>query len=151
MTAPALVRRNVAEKGSASAAPRHTWREDLIGWSFAAPFVILFGIFLALPILAAFLMSFTSFGIRDIQNPIGASFVGLDNYARLLSDAKFWKSLGNTAYFVVVGVPLTLALGLSLPTRSAAVSRGSGRPSALAITCQSSRASSPSPSSGGSS
>jgi multiple sugar transport system permease protein len=121
MTAPALVRRNVAEKGSASAAPRHTWREDLIGWSFAAPFVILFGIFLALPILAAFLMSFTSFGIRDIQNPIGASFVGLDNYAKLLSDAKFWKSLGNTAYFVVVGVPLTLALGLVIAN---ALSRG---------------------------
>ena len=121
MTAPALVRRNVAEKGSALAAPRHTWREDLIGWSFAAPFVILFGIFLALPILAAFLMSFTSFGIRDIQNPIGASFVGLDNYAKLLSDAKFWKSLGNTAYFVVVGVPLTLALGLVIAN---ALSRG---------------------------
>ena len=121
MTAPALVRRNVAEQGSASAAPRHTWREDLIGWSFAAPFVILFGIFLALPILAAFLMSFTSFGIRDIQNPIGASFVGLDNYAKLLSDAKFWKSLGNTAYFVVVGVPLTLGLGLVIAN---ALSRG---------------------------
>jgi len=54
MTAPALVRRNVAARGAAPATPRSTWRQDLIGWSFAAPFVILFGIFLALPILAAF-------------------------------------------------------------------------------------------------
>jgi multiple sugar transport system permease protein len=121
MTAPALVRRNVAEQGAASAAPRHTWRQDLIGWSFAAPFVILFGIFLALPILSAFILSFTSFGLRDLQNPIGASFVGLDNYTALLSDAKFWKSLGNTVYFVVVGVPLTLALGLVIAN---ALSRG---------------------------
>jgi multiple sugar transport system permease protein len=120
MTAPALVRRNVAG-GSASVAPRQGWRQDLIGWSFALPFVILFGVFLALPILAAFLFSFTSFGLRDITNPIGASVVGVDNYARLLSDAKFWKSLGNTVYFVVVGVPLTLALGLVIAN---ALSRG---------------------------
>jgi multiple sugar transport system permease protein len=121
MTAPALVRRDVAGRGSAPVAPRHGWRQDLVGWSFAAPFVILFGIFLALPILAALLFSFTSFGLRDITNPIGASVVGVDNYARLLSDAKFWKSLGNTAYFVLVGVPLTLILGLVIAN---ALSRG---------------------------
>jgi multiple sugar transport system permease protein len=120
MTAPALVRRETT-RGAAPVAPRHGWRQDLIGWSFAAPFVILFGVFLALPILAAFLFSFTSFGLRDITNPIGASVVGVDNYARLLSDAKFWKSLGNTVYFVVVGVPLTLALGLLIAN---ALSRG---------------------------
>jgi multiple sugar transport system permease protein len=121
MTAPALVRKDVAGRGSAPVAPRHGWRQDLVGWSFAAPFVILFGIFLALPILAALLFSFTSFGLRDITNPIGASVVGVDNYARLLSDAKFWKSLGNTAYFVLVGVPLTLILGLVIAN---ALSRG---------------------------
>jgi multiple sugar transport system permease protein len=121
MTAPALVRRDVAGRGAAPVAPRHGWRQDLVGWSFAAPFVILFGIFLALPILAALLFSFTSFGLRDITNPIGASVVGVDNYAKLLNDPKFWKSLGNTAYFVVVGVPLTLALGLVIAN---ALSRG---------------------------
>ena len=120
MTAPALVRRNVT-RGAARVAPRHGWRQDLIGWSFALPFVVLFGVFLALPILAAFIFSFTSFGLRDITNPIGASVVGVDNYARLLNDPKFWKSLGNTAYFVVVGVPLTLALGLVIAN---ALSRG---------------------------
>jgi multiple sugar transport system permease protein len=121
MTAPALVRRNVAGAGSTPVAPRHSWRQDLIGWSFAAPFVILFGIFLALPIVAAFLLSFTSFGLRDLQNPIGTSVVGVKNYVDLFGDPKFWKSLGNTAYFVVVGVPLTLALGLVIAN---ALSRG---------------------------
>jgi ABC-type sugar transport system permease subunit len=119
VTAPALVRRNVA--GVTPVASRHGWRQDLVGWSFAAPFVILFGTFLALPILAALLMSFTNFGLRDLQNPIGTTAVGLQNYLDLLSDAKFWKSLGNTVYFVVVGVPLTLGLGLLIAN---ALSRG---------------------------
>jgi multiple sugar transport system permease protein len=119
VTAPALVRSNVA--GRAPVGPRRGWRQDLVGWSFAAPFVILFGIFLALPIIAAFALSFTSFGLRDLDNPIGTSVVGIKNYTDLLSDPKFWKSLGNTIYFVVVGVPLTLALGLVIAN---ALSRG---------------------------
>ena len=121
MTAPALVQRDVAGRRAAPVAPRHGWRQDLIGWSFAAPFVILFGIFLALPILAALAMSFTSFGLRDLENPIGTSVVGVQNYVDLFADPKFWKSLGNTIYFVIVGVPATLALGLVIAN---ALSRG---------------------------
>ena len=122
MTAPALVRRgDVTGRKTAPVVPRHGWRQDLTGWAFAAPFVILFGIFLALPILAAFVMSFTSFGLEDLANPSGTSFVGLQNYAELFNDPKFWQSLGNTVYFVVVGVPLTLILGLAIAN---AVSRG---------------------------
>jgi multiple sugar transport system permease protein len=121
MTAPAIVRRDANGAGSAPVAPGHGWRQDLTGWAFAAPFVILFGIFLALPILAALVLSFTSFGLADLQNPIGTSVVGFQNYLDLLSDPKFWKSLGNTVYFVVVGVPATLAIGLLI---ASALSRG---------------------------
>jgi multiple sugar transport system permease protein len=111
VTVPALAqRRTTAEATSVASARR--WREDLTGWAFAAPFVILFGVFLAFPILASFILSFTSFGLRDLANPIGATFVGLKNYIDLLGDPKFWTSLLNTFFFVVVGVPLTLALGL---------------------------------------
>ncbi len=121
MTAPALVRRTVPEKRAAPVAPRHGWRQDLVGWSFALPFVLLFGVFLALPIIAALVLSFTSFGLRDLQNPIGTTFVGVQNYADLFGDPKFWKSLINTFYFVGVGVPLTLILGLVVAN---ALSRG---------------------------
>ena len=89
MTAPALSRRNVADTGTRPVSTRRGWRQDLTGWAFAAPFVILFGVFMALPILISFALSFTSFGLRDLQNPIGATFVGADNYAALLSDPKF--------------------------------------------------------------
>src|ERR671925_1648956 len=99
MTVPALAqRRGVREAGTAPSV--HRWRQDLIGWAFAAPFVILFGVFLAFPILAAFALSFTGFGLRDLSNPIGTTFVGLDNYANVIADTRFWSSLLNTAYFV---------------------------------------------------
>jgi multiple sugar transport system permease protein len=111
MTVPALAQRRTTADASSAAAARR-WREDLTGWAFAAPFVILFGIFLALPILASFVLSFTDFGLRDLANPLGTSVVGLKNYLDLFSDRTFWTSLFNTFYFVIVGVPVTLALGL---------------------------------------
>ncbi len=122
MTVPALAQRRQAE--AAPAASRRSWRDDLTGWAFAAPFMILFLVFLAFPIVASFALSFTSFGLRDLQNPTGTSVVGLKNYTDLLSDQKFWSALFNTSYFVVVGVPLTLAIGLLIAT---ALSRGVDR------------------------
>ena len=119
MTVPALAQRRAA--AAAPSASRRPWRDDLIGWAFAAPFVILFGVFLAFPILASFLLSFTSFGLRDIANPVGTSVIGLKNYVDLFADPKFWKALFNTFYFVVVGVPVTLVIGLLIAT---ALSRG---------------------------
>ena len=122
MTVPALSQRRTAE--AAPPASGRSWRDDLTGWAFAAPFVILFVIFLAFPILASFFLSFTSFGLRDLANPVGASVVGIQNYIDLLSDEKFWKALFNTVYFVVVGVPLTLVIGLLIAT---ALNRGVSR------------------------
>lgn len=102
-----------SEPGPARRAPaRATFRRTLIGWSFALPFVIVFAVFMAGPILASFVLSFTSFGLRDLRDPLGADFVGLDNYAALFSDSKFLRASANTIYFVLVGVPLTLAAGL---------------------------------------
>lgn len=91
-------------------------KPHLIGWAFASPFVIVFGLFLAIPIVASFVLSFTGFGLADLRNPIGTSFIGLDNYAALAQDRKFLAALGNTAYFVLAGVPLTLVLALLLAT-----------------------------------
>ena len=89
-----------------------TLRRDLTGWAFALPFVLVFAIFLLGPVIASMVLSFTNFGLRDLRNPLGVSFTGLSNYAALLADGRFWTSLFNTAYFVVIGVPLTLVLGL---------------------------------------
>ena len=87
-------------------------QQELTGWGFALPFVLVFTLFLAGPIAASLVMSFTDFGLRDLRNPLGTDFVGLANYQALLEDPKFRKAIFNTAYFVIVGVPLTLVLGL---------------------------------------
>ena len=89
-----------------------TWKRDLTGWAFAFPFVAIFAVFLAGPVLASLVLAFTDFGLRDLRNPLGVDFVGLDNFVALFADARFWTALGNTVFFVVVGVPLTLILGL---------------------------------------
>ena len=91
-----------------------TLRENLTGWAFALPFVLIFAIFLLGPIAATLVMSFTDFGLRDLRNPLGTNFVGLDNYAALVNDKKFISAILNTAYFVIVGVPLTLVAGLGI-------------------------------------
>jgi multiple sugar transport system permease protein len=86
--------------------------QNLAGWLFSTPFLAVFGTFMAVPVLATLAMSFTSFGLRDVTDPFGAEFVGLENYTRLFEDEKFRTALFNTAYFVVVGVPLTVGTGL---------------------------------------
>ncbi|MFI6479811.1 carbohydrate ABC transporter permease [Nonomuraea sp. NPDC050663] len=74
-----------------------------------------FLVFKAYPILAAAYISLTT-GAGAAR-----SFVGLDNYARLVDDPLFWTSLWNTALILVVQVPimlllaLVLALGLNSP------------------------------------
>jgi len=103
-----------AGAGLGSPMSRRRLREQLIGWGFALPFVLVFTLFMAGPILASLVMSFTDFGLRDLRNPLGTDFVGLANYQALLDDPKFRKAMINTAYFVVVGVPLTLFLGLAV-------------------------------------
>ena len=90
------------------------FRQNLTGWAFALPFFLIFLTFMAGPIVASALLSLTDFGLRDLRNPLGTNVVGLQNYLDLLGDAKFQASLVNTAYFVVIGVPLTLALGMAI-------------------------------------
>jgi multiple sugar transport system permease protein len=91
---------------------RQAWKQALIGWSFALPFVALFGVFMAGPILVSFATSFTDLRLTDIRHPFGVNFVGLDNYADVFGDPKFRKAARNTAVFVIVGQPLTISLGL---------------------------------------
>lgn len=115
--APGSIRR-----GRGSSRPR--LRAALTGWGFSAPFVLLFAVFLLVPILASFVLSFTSFGIGNIQDWTSAEWVGLENYSELFRDELFVKSVRNTAYFVVVGVPLTVISSLLLAT---ALNQGIGR------------------------
>lgn len=89
-------------------------RQALVAWGFALPFVLFFGIFMCVPIVSSFAMSFTDFKATDIQTPFAVGFVGLDQYVSLFAEPQFLKSLGVTFAFVIVGIPLTMAVALLL-------------------------------------
>jgi multiple sugar transport system permease protein len=82
------------------------------GWLFAAPALTVIGLFFGLPVVAALALSLTDFDIYALADPDNLRFVGLGNYVGLLQNPLFWKSLGNTLYFVIVGVPLSVAMSL---------------------------------------
>lgn len=109
-TAPAPVRPTRVPRPGRPAARR---RRALTGWAFAAPFTVLFGLFMALPVVASLVMSLTDLRSTDLRTPLSVDFVGLENYARLLSDDLFRRAALNTGLFVLVGVPLTMVLGLA--------------------------------------
>jgi multiple sugar transport system permease protein len=69
-------------------------------------------LFFALPVLAALALSFTDFDLYALADLGNLRFVGLENYASVLATPLFWKALANTFYFVLVGVPLSIALSL---------------------------------------
>ena len=84
-------------------------RRAVTGWGFALPFAVLFAVFMAVPVLASLVMSFTDIRSTDLRDPLAVDFVGLDNYLRLFDDELFVRAATNTAVFVVLGVPLTMA------------------------------------------
>ena len=76
-----------------------------IGMLFLLPWTIGFLVFTLYPMVASFIYSFS---IYHPKAPL--ELVGFQNYADLLKDDLFWKSLYNTLFMVAIGVPLTLLM-----------------------------------------
>ncbi len=87
--------------------------ESRAGWAFVTPALLLIGVFFAIPVAGAFLLSFTDFDIYSIGDFGSTRFVGLKNYQDLFASPLFWTALRNTTYFVVVGGPLSAAASLA--------------------------------------
>ncbi|MEO7131119.1 MAG: sugar ABC transporter permease [Dermatophilaceae bacterium] len=79
----------------------------------AIPFCLLFLVFTAWPVIQSLFMSVTDTTSRDLKSPFDVNIVGFDNFSRALSDPIFRKAAVNTAYFVIIGVPLTLTVALA--------------------------------------
>jgi multiple sugar transport system permease protein len=88
-------------------------QQAVAAWVLAVPFMALFLVFTAGPVLASLGMSLTDIRSTDMRTPFAVSFVGFDNYAKLLADPLFQKVAVNTGLYVVLGVPLTMALALA--------------------------------------
>jgi len=86
----------------------------MAGWWFVAPALSVIAVFFVLPVLAALMVSFTDFDIYALADLRNLRFVGLRNYVQLLETPLFWHALGNTLYFVIVGVPLSIGASLGV-------------------------------------
>ena len=87
-------------------------RVGVIGWALAAPALVVILVFFAVPVVMGLSLSLTDFDLYALADLSTLRFVGLDNYARLLQTPLFWQALGNTLYFVAIGVPVSIGLSL---------------------------------------
>ena len=76
------------------------------GILFSLPFMIVFALFMIYPLIFGLYISFFKWDILGTP-----SFLGLQNYADLLADEKFWSSLWHTVQFVLMTTPVLLVLG----------------------------------------
>ncbi len=98
---------------TAIAVSRSGGRRERAGYLFIAPAMTLILVFFLGPVLAAFALSLTDFDIYALGDSAFLRFVGLGNYVELFRNPLFWQALGNTAYFVAVGGPLSVLLSLA--------------------------------------
>ena len=84
-------------------------RSNLVALSLVAPFLVAFGLFFLCPFYRVVQMSFTDAPLLG-----GGEWVGLANYAKLLSDKLFYTSIVNNAYFVLLTVIPTTAIALGI-------------------------------------
>jgi multiple sugar transport system permease protein len=84
-------------------------RSTAVGWSFLLPNFAGFALLTLVPLGLLFYYAFTSWNVFG-----GAEWTGLENFRQLLHDRSFRTALGNTVYYTVFHIPLTLAAALGL-------------------------------------
>lgn len=68
------------------------------GWVFVTPSLLFFFVFSFYPIFNAFYLSFFKKNLLSLRPP---TFIGLDNYAYLMTSSRFWQSVKNTGIFTL--------------------------------------------------
>jgi ABC-type sugar transport system permease subunit len=83
--------------------------ETLWGYLFMLPWIVSFLLFFTYPFLSGLKSSFLKL---SLFTPERSRFVALSNYADLLRDGLFWKSIFNVAYNQVIFIPLSIGCAL---------------------------------------
>lgn len=94
-------------KTETAAVRKYTLKEVCESYTFAAPLLFFMAIFVLIPIIGSFAMSF----FRDVSF-LEKQFIFIQNYMALFKDAEFLQSLRFTISFVLVSVPLEVFIGL---------------------------------------
>jgi ABC-type sugar transport system permease subunit len=98
-------------------------KEGKAGYALIAPTTILLAVFYLYPFVQTVGYSFTNWNSGTGQVD---GFVGISNYTGLFKDAEFLKAAGNTGLYVIIVVPITMALGLFFAALLAQPFRGRG-------------------------
>jgi multiple sugar transport system permease protein len=85
----------------------HKPKRDWTGWKFVGPFMAVFALVFIAPVVYSIWLSL----FKD-QLVGGNSFVGFDNYVQAFGDPKLWDSLGRVSVFLIVQVPVMMAIAL---------------------------------------
>ena len=96
----------------------HT-KSALTGAAFVLPFLAGFALFYLIPFVWSIRYTFT-------KGPGGLYFVGLENYQDIFQSAAFRLAVGNTFRFILIGVPLLMALSFGIALLLAEKFRGAG-------------------------
>jgi multiple sugar transport system permease protein len=98
-----------AEAATPAAVSERTRSERRLAWMLCAPAVIAMLAVTAYPIVYAVVLSLQQI---DLRFPDEGGFVGLDNYASVLSSDLWWTDVFNTIFLTVVSVSIELVLGM---------------------------------------
>ncbi|WP_424919790.1 carbohydrate ABC transporter permease [Streptomyces sp. wa1064] len=96
-------------------------RKQFTAWLFLVPALLIFGLFAWWPIVRSLLLSFQRTNLVD-----PAVWVGLDNFRTLFADPLLGTAVGNTVFFVVLGVLIGFPAPLVLAAIMSTVRRGAG-------------------------
>lgn len=95
-----------------------------IGIAFAAPYALFLAAVFAYPLGLAVWISFHDYFFTAPGASVPRPFVGFDNYSAVLGDEAVRRSFRNVAVFLLINVPLTVALALLLATALNGAIRG---------------------------
>ncbi len=86
-------------------------QEAITGYLMILPAISYIALIAVYPLMRTFILSL--FGMQ-LQIPNSSRFIGLSNYAEIVTDSRFWAAVGHTLYFVFFSVGLELIVGFAM-------------------------------------
>jgi multiple sugar transport system permease protein len=115
VAAPAPLERVQVDK------PARTPSERRAAWLFSAPFLVVYTLFLIGPVLIGLVISF--FNTTTVKGGVG-SWVGVSNYADVLTSSDFWASMWHSLLFTLITTPILVLVPLLFAVLVSRVKRG---------------------------
>ena len=93
-------------------------RTKVFAWPLLVPYLIVYIVFLAIPVFWSFYLSLQEGGLLT-----GMRFIGFDNFINVWKDEIYVTTIKNTAYYVILIVPTVMAFSLFLAVLISKMSR----------------------------